>query len=81
MDTSTNACQTLLGYGTKVWFQIPLAAASCQTPMNTTTESSGRAARVSRTRHCEGRGTARVPRDSSGTMSTNTDTMRRTFCD
>ena len=45
------ACHTVLGYGTKVWFQIPEAAASCQAPRNTTTDSSGSAARVSRPRH------------------------------
>ena len=44
------ARHTVLGYGTKVWFQMPDAAASCQTPRNTTTDSSGSAARVSRPR-------------------------------
>ena len=55
---------------------MPLAAASCHTTKNTTTDSSGSAARVSRPRHLPdgamlaGESTC----DSSGAMSTKTDT-------
>src|SRR4051812_42646160 len=72
------ARHTVLGYGTKVWFQIPAAAAACQTIPNTTTDSSGSAARVSRPRQrpdgdvdLDGESTC----DSSGVTSTKTDTV------
>src|SRR6476646_9005964 len=73
---SRNARHTVLGEGTKVWFQILLAATSCHTTKNTTKDSSGRAARVSRPRHLPD-GTTLAGKSScgsSGAMSTKTDT-------
>lgn len=66
------ARHTVLGYGTKVWFQIPVAAATCQAPKNDRTDSAGSAARVSRPAVPGPRAAGRF---SSGTTSTNTDTQ------
>lgn len=65
------ARHTVLGYGTKVWFQIPVAAATCQAPKNDRTDSAGSAARVSRPAEPALRASGVL---SSGTTSTNTDT-------
>ena len=72
-----NARQTVLGYGTNVWFQIPLAAANCHTPKKTIRDSSGSAARSSGPRHlfAGATTTGESTCDSSGAISTNTDTV------
>jgi len=72
VDTSTKARHTVLGKGTKVWFQMPLAAANCQTPKNTSSDSTGRAARVSGPRQVPGP-PPRAVAAPVGVTSTNTD--------
>jgi hypothetical protein len=74
---STNACHTVLGYGTKVWFQTLLAAAICHTMKNTISDSTGSVARVNLPRHAPlGAAVVGEPAcDSSGAISTNTDTV------
>ena len=76
------ACQTVLGYGTNVWFQMPLVAASCQTMKKTISDSRGSAARVSLPRHLPLGATVTGESicDSSGAISTNTDTVCDTSC-
>lgn len=66
-----NARHTVLGNGTKVWFQIPVAAANCQAPKNATTDSAGSAALVSRPAETGPRIAGGL---SSGATSTGADT-------
>ncbi len=77
VETSTKARQTVLGYGTKVWFQMPAAATSCHTMKKTITDSSGqRGASQPAAPLFLGAADAGEPTcGSSGAISTNTDTV------